>query len=262
LNFFLFFKIRTKRTHKNAHRLVTSPFARIQIEEEEEEEEENVAMMVDPSLPDPPADPPLSAAKAKSTQISRREARTKLRLMETDIELHREEMRQSGSRKLAVMAEKVDENYRLANIGGMRTREQEMDLKNVSRLASIGVDMSKDLNQNGRSRYTVRQVLNGLTSLFMRGRVPNEQTLAEDDAEFVSHGAMDWAELGDFASKYYFEVETLDFMCVCSRSSLSSSSSFARRVVIAFLFVHAHAHLLSFVYNTNTHTQTNKHTCT
>lgn len=178
----------------------------------EEEEEENVAMMVDPSLPGPPADPPLSAAKAKSTQISRREARTKLRLMETDIELHREEMRQSGSRKLAVMAEKVDENYRLANIGGMRTREQEMDLKNVSRLASIGVDMSKDLNQNGRSRFTVRQVVNGLTSLFMRGRVPNEQTLAEDDAEFVSHGAMDWAELGDFASKYYFEVETLDFM--------------------------------------------------
>ena len=249
MNFFLFFKIRTKRTHKNAHRLVTSPFARIQIEEEEAEEE-NVAMMVDPSLPDPPADPPLSAAKAKSTQISRREARTKLRLMETDIELHREEMRQSDSRKLAVMAEKVDENYRLANIGGMRTREQEMDLKNVSRLASIGVDMSKDLNQNGRSRFTVRQVVNGLTSLFMRGRVPNEQTLAEDDAEFVSHGAMDWAELGDFASKYYFEVETLDFMCVCSRSSsLSSlSSSFARdaRSFIAFLFVHAHAHLLSF----------------
>jgi hypothetical protein len=168
-------------------------------------------------------------------------------MMETDIELHREEMRQSGSRKLAVMAEKVDENYRLANIGGMRTREQEMDLKNVSRLASIGVDMSKDLNQNGRSRFTVRQVVNGLTSLFMRGRVPNEQTLAEDDAEFVSHGAMDWAELGDFASKYYFEVETLDFMCVCSRSS-SLSSSFARdaRSFIAFLFVHAHAHLLSF----------------
>jgi len=227
-------------------------------------------MVVDPSLPDPPAAAVVGAntnnnttTKAnKSTQISRREARTKLRLMETDIELHREEMRQSGSRKLAVMAEKVDENYRVANIGGMRTREQEMDLKNVSRLASIGVDMSKDLNQTGRSRFTVRQVLNGLTSLFMRGRVPNEQTLAEDDAEFVSHGAMNWAELGDFASKYYFEVETLDFMCVCSRSSLSSSSSFARRVVIAFLFVHAHAHLLSFVINTNTHTHTNKHTCT
>ena len=214
--------------------------------------------MVNPSLPDPPpADPPLSADKAFSTQISRREARMKLRLMETDIELHREEMRQSGSRKLAVMAEKVDENYRLANIGGMRTREQEMDLKNVSRLASIGVDMSKDLNQNGRSRFTVRQVVNGLTSLFMRGRVPNEQTLAEDDAEFVSHGAMDWAELGDFASKYYFEVETLDFMCVCSRSSLcllcllrsrvrAESSSFC-------LFTHTLTFFPSF-NNLNTHT--------
>ena len=209
----LFFKIpRNEETREHAcnasRHTHLPPFFR-----SEEEEEEHVAMMVEPSLPDPlSADPPLSAAKAKSTQISRREARTKLRMMETDIELHREEMRQSGSRKLAVMAEKVDENYRLANIGGMRTREQEMDLKNVSRLASIGVDMSKDLNQNGRSRFTVRQVVNGLTSLFMRGRVPNEQTLAEDDAEFVSHGAMDWAELGDFASKYYFEVETLDFM--------------------------------------------------
>ena len=46
-----------------------------------EEEENELAMMVDPSLPDPPpADPPVSAAKAKSTQISRREARTKLRM--------------------------------------------------------------------------------------------------------------------------------------------------------------------------------------
>lgn len=247
MNFFLFFS-KSHETKKHENTLVTHLVTHISRPFFEEEEEEHVAMMVEPSLPDPlSADPPLSAAKAKSTQISRREARTKLRLMETDIELHREEMRQSGSRKLAVMAEKVDENYRLANIGGMRTREQEMDLKNVSRLASIGVDMSKDLNQNGRSRFTVRQVVNGLTSLFMRGRVPNEQTLAEDDAEFVSHGVMDWAELGDFASKYYFEVETLDFMCVCSRSS-SLSSSFARdaRSFIAFLFVHAHAHLLSF----------------
>ena len=247
MNFFLFFS-KSHETKKHENTLVTRLVTHISRPFFEEEEEEHVAMMVEPSLPDPlSADPPLSAAKAKSTQISRREARTKLRMMETDIELHREEMRQSGSRKLAVMAEKVDENYRLANIGGMRTREQEMDLKNVSRLASIGVDMSKDLNQNGRSRFTVRQVVNGLTSLFMRGRVPNEQTLAEDDAEFVSHGAMDWAELGDFASKYYFEVETLDFMCVCSRSS-SLSSSFARdaRSFIAFLFVHAHAHLLSF----------------
>ena len=148
---------------------------------------------------------------ARSNQMSRRETRTKYRLMQTDIETNREEMKQVNSRKLATMIDKVEEVYNTTNVG-MKTREQELDLKIVSVLTGIGHDMSKNLNQNGRSRYTTSQVLNGLTSLFMRGRRKDEQTLADDDAEFVSDGAMDWAALGSAASKYCFGVETMDFM--------------------------------------------------
>jgi hypothetical protein len=152
-----------------------------------------------------------AARDAKSNQMSRRETRTKYRLMQTDIETNREEMKQVNSRKLATMIDKVEEVYNTTNVG-MKTREQELDLKIVSVLTGIGHDMSKNLNQNGRSRYTTSQVLNGLTSLFMRGRRKDEQTLADEDAEFVSDGAMDWAALGSAASKYCFGVETMDFM--------------------------------------------------
>tara|TARA_B100000073_G_scaffold103837_1_gene83069 strand:+ start:1910 stop:2710 length:801 start_codon:yes stop_codon:yes gene_type:complete len=148
---------------------------------------------------------------ARSNQMSRRETRTKYRLMQTDIETNREEMKQVNSRKLATMIDKVEEVYNTTNVG-MKTREQELDLKIVSVLTGIGHDMSKNLNQNGRSRYTTSQVLNGLTSLFMRGRRKDEQTLADEDAEFVSDGAMDWAALGSAASKYCFGVETMEFM--------------------------------------------------
>jgi hypothetical protein len=149
---------------------------------------------------------------ARSNQLSRRATRFQYRTMQEDINRHRDELKDVRNQQLAKLIDKVESVYTTSNVAKMKTREQELDLKVVRELTGIGLDMSKNLNKTGMSRYTVGQVLNGLTSLFMRNRRRDEQTLAEDDPDFISEGKMKWGELSDFASKYCFEVETLDFM--------------------------------------------------
>lgn len=149
---------------------------------------------------------------ARSNQLSRRATRVSYRMMQEDINRHRDELKDVRNQQLAKLIDRVESVYTTSNVAKMKTREQELDLKVVRELAGIGLDMSKNLNKTGMSRYTVGQVLNGLTSLFMRNRRRDEQTLAEDDPDFISEGKMKWGELSDFESKYCFEVETLDFM--------------------------------------------------
>jgi len=153
-----------------------------------------------------------NANDARSNQLSRRATRVSYRMMQEDINRHRDELKDVRNQQLAKLIDRVESVYTTSNVAKMKTREQELDLKVVRELTGIGLEMSKNLNKTGMSRYTVGQVLNGLTSLFMRNRRRDEQTLAEDDPDFISEGKMKWGELSDFASKYCFEVETLDFM--------------------------------------------------
>ena len=134
--------------------------------------------------------------------------RSKYRSIGKEIDENHHEIRRPNSTKLVKMVAEVESVYTQAN--PTKTREQEMDLKVVARLTSLGLDMSKNLGPNS-TRFTAEQVQNAMQAQFMKGIRNNSYTEVKQEG-FLQGGTFDFEELGKYASKYFLDAETMDFM--------------------------------------------------
>jgi len=144
----------------------------------------------------------------RQAQIQRRETRTKYRLLETEIDRNGDDLKQAGTRKLAEMIERVEKTFNEQCVE--KTREQNLDVKVVAQLTQIGLDMSKNLAPT-QSRFSLLNVQQGMNRMFFKGQ-RNDNTYAENDTQFVQRGQLDFVEFGKFAGKFFFDVDTMDFM--------------------------------------------------